>query len=154
MDNQNNPNNQNQQNGYTDFNNYQSANGQNVQPPVQPQQGQPVPPQQGQPLPYQTYQTQPVVREKDNSTTMGVLSLVFGLVSLFVCPYILGAAGVGCGIAGLSKKKGSKLCLAGLIVSIIALLINIVWTVYSAMHPEIQQQMLNNLFGGSVILFR
>lgn len=155
MDNQNNPNNQNQQNGYTDFNNYQPANGQNAQPPVPPQPGQqPIPPQAGQ----MPYQAQPVVQQKDNSTTMGVLSIVFSAVSLFVCPYILGAAGVVLGIVGISKKKNSVVSWIGLILGIIALIINIAWTIYSAAHPEIQQQALQNLTDmlgeSSVLLFR
>lgn len=159
MDNQNNQNNQNQQNGYTNFNNYQQpVNGQNAQPPVPPQAGQPVPPQQGQQLPYQTYQAQPVVQQKDNSTTMGVLAIVLGLVSLIFCPYILGAAGIGCAISGMNKNKSSVICKVGLVISIVALVINIIWKIYSSvLHPEIQQQTVDNLenmLGLSTMLFR
>lgn len=152
MDNQNNPNNQtppndqNQQEGYTNFNNYQPNAGQNAQPPMPPQPGQQIP-----------YQAQPIAAQKDNSTTMGVLSIVFSALSLFICPYIFGAVGVVLGIVGVSKKKNSVVSWIGLVLGIVALIINIVWAVYQATHPEIQQQMLNNLsdmMGSSTILFR
>ena len=151
MDNQNN---QNQQ--YTNFNGYQPTGDQNAQPQPVPQQGQPMPPQ-GQPTQQIPYQAQPVVQQKDNSTTMGVLSIVFSFVSLFLCPYIFGAVGIVCGITGLTKKKGSVVCWIGLILGIISLIINIIWTVYQAAHPEIQQQTidnLKNLLESSFILFR
>jgi hypothetical protein len=150
MDNQNN---QNQQNGYTNFNNYQPTPDQNAQPPMPPQGQMPVQPT-GQQMPYQA---QPVVQQKDNSGTMGVLSIVFSIVSLFICPYIFGAVGIVCGITGLTKKKNAVACWIGLVLGIISLIINIAWTVYQAAHPEIQQQMIDNLtsmFESSMILFR
>ena len=146
----------NMQPQYTNFNGYQPTGDQNAQPQPVPQQGQPMPPQ-GQPTQQIPYQAQPVVQQKDNSTTMGVLSIVFSFVSLFLCPYIFGAVGIVCGITGLTKKKGSVVCWIGLILGIISLIINIIWTVYQAAHPEIQQQTidnLKNLLESSIILFR
>ncbi len=147
MDNQNNPNNQNEQNGYTNFNNYQPNADQNAQPPMPPQQGQsPVPPQ----IPYQA----PIVQEKDNSNTMGILSILFSAASLFICPYIFGAAGIILGIVGVSKKKNSVVSWIGLVLGIISIIINIIWNIYMASHPEITQQMFDNLLNSSIVLFR
>lgn len=138
MDNQNNQNNQVPQEGYTNFNNYQPPVDPNAQQPIP--QGQPVP--QGQPMQYQV----PVAaQKKDNSTTMGVIAIVTGLLGLIACGFPLGGASIACAIAGLTKKKNSVVCWVGLVIGIITIIATIATMAYQAAHPELQEQALDNL---------
>lgn len=142
MDNQNN---QNQQNGYTNFNNYQpDPNQVPAQPTVDPTQQQ-IPqqpyPQQTIPQGYQVQQT-PV---KDNSTLLGVFSIILGFISLFFCPYVFACGGIALGITGKNKNSKSVACWIGIILGIISLVINIIWSIYVATHPEVTQNILNSL---------
>ena len=99
---------------------------------------------QGQPM---QYQVPAAAQKKDNSTIMGIIAIVTGLLGLIACGFPLGGASIACAIAGLNKKKNSVVCWVGLVIGIITIIATIGIMVYQAAHPELQEQALNNLQG-------
>ena len=139
------------QNGYTNFNGYQTTPDPTQQQPYQ----QPVvdPNQQQNPyqaapqqMPYQDpYQTpypyaqqSPYAQpQKDNSKTLGILSIVFSSLSIFCCGAIFSITGIILGIVAVAKNKKSALGWIGLAIGVVALIITIVTLV--AMGPQYTQ---------------
>ena len=74
------------------------------------------------------YDYSPPSASGDGSSTLGVLSLVFGLISfpLMCCCYLnvpASLAGIACGAIGLAKPASRSLSIAGIACSVISLVI-------------------------------
>lgn len=70
-----------------------------------------------------------------NNNSLAITSLVLGIISLILCwgfiiPIILGIIGIVTGTVSLGQKRdGSKIAIAGIILSIVGLLIGIVFSI-------------------------
>ena len=61
----------------------------------------------------------------DKSNLFGILSIVFGVVGLFVFGLLFGTIGLVCGIMGRTKDENKTLSLIGIIFSSISLFLSI-----------------------------
>tara|TARA_Y100001960_G_scaffold324910_1_gene406268 strand:- start:979 stop:1254 length:276 start_codon:yes stop_codon:yes gene_type:complete len=64
-------------------------------------------------------------RKKDQSNLLGILSIVFGVVGLFLFGLVFGTVGLICGIIGRKKDENKTLSLIGIIFSSISLFLSI-----------------------------
>ena len=63
-----------------------------------------------------------------NNNSSSIASLICGIVSFFVLPFIFGLMGIILGIIGISRQEEKKVCsIAGIIFGIIGVL----WSFYS-----------------------
>lgn len=59
----------------------------------------------------------------NNNSSMSIASLICGIVSIFILPFIFGLASIILGIVGVSKQEEKKNCaIAGIIIGIISIL--------------------------------
>jgi len=71
--------------------------------------------------------------EKDQSNVPAIIGFVFGLLSLFIAPFILGILGLVFSLIGMSKSTTNKgFATAGLILSIIGLVFGILSSILGA----------------------
>ena len=61
----------------------------------------------------------------DKSNLFGILSIVFGVVGLFVFGLLFGTIGLVCGIMGGTKDENKTLSLIGIIISSIAVFLSL-----------------------------
>ena len=61
----------------------------------------------------------------DKSNLFGILSIVFGVVGLFVFGLLFGTIGLVCGIMGRTKDENKTLSLIGIIISSIAVFLSL-----------------------------
>ena len=79
--------------------------------------------------------------DKAAAKKQGIWSIVLGIISFCCCP-LLGFVGLGLAISGLKKDKGNGACIAGLIVSIIGILMLVVNVANNLAHPEQMQNFM------------
>ena len=84
-----------------------------------------------------------VVEEKKESKALEICSLVFGILSIVCCSCygIFGIVGLVLSIVALATGKKSGLSIAGLICSIIGVVLTIVMLVIGFSSPEYQEIM-------------
>ena len=63
----------------------------------------------------------------DKSNLFGILSIVFGVVGLFVFGLLFGTIGLVCGIMGRTKDENKTLSLIGIIISSIAVFLSLLF---------------------------
>lgn len=63
-----------------------------------------------------------------NNNTCSIASLVCGIVSVFILPFIFGIIGVVLGIIGISKQEEKKACA---VIGIILGIVGVLWSFYS-----------------------
>lgn len=64
----------------------------------------------------------------NNNNSSSIASLVCGIVSFFVLPFIFGIASIILGIIGISKQEEKKSCAVG---GIILGIVGVLWAFYS-----------------------
>lgn len=62
---------------------------------------------------------------KDESNILGILSIVFGVIGIFVFGLLFGTIGLVCGIIGRGKDENKTLALIGIILSAVAILFSV-----------------------------
>lgn len=82
--------------------------------------------------------------EQKESKALEICSLVFGIISLCGCCYgIFGITGLVLSIVAFAKGKKSGLSIAGMICSIIGLIITVIYLVFVFTHPEFLNNYMN-----------
>lgn len=89
-------------------------------------------------------------RNNNGMNRFAILGFIFSMCSFFISP----ALGLVFSIIGLiqtkkNKARGKGFAIAGIIVSGIAMLINLVMVVYILLHPELLDSFLNGIGGSS-----
>lgn len=70
----------------------------------------------------------------ENKTTFGVLSLVFGILSIFILGFLFAPTALILGIIGLTKGHSTTLCVLGIIFAAFGMLTSVVlWSLFATM---------------------
>ena len=64
-------------------------------------------------------------KTKDNSNTLGIISIVLGIIGIFFWGLLFGTIGLVCGIIGRGKDENKSISTIGIILSVIAILSSI-----------------------------
>ena len=63
--------------------------------------------------------------KKDSSNTLGIISIVLGIIGIFFWGLLFGTIGLVCGIIGRGKDDNKTLSIIGIILSALAILTSI-----------------------------
>ena len=62
---------------------------------------------------------------KDSSNTLGIISIVLGIIGIFLWGLLFGTIGLVCGIIGRGKDENKSISTIGIILSVIAILTSV-----------------------------
>ena len=62
---------------------------------------------------------------KDSSNTLGIISIVLGIIGIFFWGLLFGTIGLVCGIIGRGKDENKSISTIGIILSVIAILTSV-----------------------------
>jgi hypothetical protein len=63
--------------------------------------------------------------KKDSSNTLGIISIVLGIIGIFFWGLLFGTIGIVCGLIGRNKDENKTLSTIGIILSAFAILTSI-----------------------------
>ncbi len=64
-------------------------------------------------------------KKKDTSNTLGIISIVLGIIGIFFWGLLFGTIGLVCGIIGRGKDENKTLSTVGIVLSVFALLTSV-----------------------------
>ena len=64
-------------------------------------------------------------KKKDTSNTLGIISIVLGIIGIFFWGLLFGTIGLVCGIIGRGKDENKTLSTVGIVLSVLALLTSV-----------------------------
>jgi len=125
-------------------------------PASPPQQQSPVPPTPPVPPPYPSqyagYHEPPRITppEPPQDDTMGIVGLIFSIVGLLSCGCLPILCPVGLILSIIAhNKRQTGVTMTGIVLGIIGtfvFILSLIWAVYMAMNPDLQNQILRQFF--------